>query len=176
MRCVSPRRFISAGINIQPIIFPAVEDRASRLRFFLTCLHTEGQVASTVDVVAEELMRLGGRPRSAPAMKRKVGVIRGIDGARRRFFEGQERRPDRRLERYRPGPCGRPWRAQGANLLLIGRRQAQLDDTIALVVESTRARSRRQTWETRAVDVSHREAIQSALRSHDDKTPGGHSH
>ena len=50
------------GINIQPIIFPAVEDRASRLRVFLTCLHTEAQVSSTVDAVAEELVRLGGPP------------------------------------------------------------------------------------------------------------------
>jgi 8-amino-7-oxononanoate synthase len=50
------------GINIQPIIFPAVEDRASRLRVFLTCLHTEAQVSSTVDAVAEELTHLGGRP------------------------------------------------------------------------------------------------------------------
>jgi 8-amino-7-oxononanoate synthase len=50
------------GMNIQPIIFPAVEDRASRLRVFLTCLHTETQVTSTVDALAEELTRLGGRP------------------------------------------------------------------------------------------------------------------
>jgi 8-amino-7-oxononanoate synthase len=50
------------GINIQPIIFPAVEDRASRLRVFLTCLHTESQVSSSVDIVAEELRRLSGRP------------------------------------------------------------------------------------------------------------------
>ncbi|HEX3447753.1 MAG TPA: aminotransferase class I/II-fold pyridoxal phosphate-dependent enzyme [Isosphaeraceae bacterium] len=47
------------GINIQPIIFPAVEDRASRLRVFVTCLHTEREVTSTVDAVVEELKRLG---------------------------------------------------------------------------------------------------------------------
>jgi 8-amino-7-oxononanoate synthase len=47
------------GINVQPIIFPAVEDRASRLRVFVTCLHTESQVTSTVDAVVEELKRLG---------------------------------------------------------------------------------------------------------------------
>jgi 8-amino-7-oxononanoate synthase len=46
------------GINIQPIVFPAVEDRASRLRVFLTCLHTEMQITSTVDAIAEELERL----------------------------------------------------------------------------------------------------------------------
>lgn len=47
------------GINIQPIIFPAVEDRASRLRVFLTCLHTKSQVTLAVDAVVEELKRLG---------------------------------------------------------------------------------------------------------------------
>jgi 8-amino-7-oxononanoate synthase len=46
------------GINVQPIIFPAVEDRAARLRFFLTCLHTDQQIVSTVDAVADELARL----------------------------------------------------------------------------------------------------------------------
>ncbi len=50
------------GINVQPIIFPAVEDHASRLRFFLTSLHTETQVTTTVDAVAQELGRILGRP------------------------------------------------------------------------------------------------------------------
>jgi 3-dehydrosphinganine reductase len=58
---------------------------------------------------------------------------------------------------------------QGANLLLIGRRPAQLEETIALL-ESTRCHSS-PIWETRAVDVSDREAIQSALRCHDQKRP-----
>jgi 3-dehydrosphinganine reductase len=58
---------------------------------------------------------------------------------------------------------------QRASLLLIGRRQAQLDATVALL-ESTR-KDPAPIWETRAVDVSHREAIQSALRSHDEKRP-----
>jgi 3-dehydrosphinganine reductase len=58
---------------------------------------------------------------------------------------------------------------QGANLLLIGRRQAPLDDTIVLL-ESTRHDSA-PIWECRAVDVSHREAIQSALHSYDESRP-----
>jgi 8-amino-7-oxononanoate synthase len=49
------------GINIQPIIFPAVEDRASRLRIFLTCLHTESQITTAVDAIVAELTRLGDR-------------------------------------------------------------------------------------------------------------------
>jgi 8-amino-7-oxononanoate synthase len=40
------------GINVQPILYPAVEEKAARLRFFLSCLHTEAQVRTTVDSLA----------------------------------------------------------------------------------------------------------------------------
>jgi 7-keto-8-aminopelargonate synthetase-like enzyme len=46
------------GINAAPIFFPAVEDSAARLRFFITCLHNEEQVRETVEAVAEEWARL----------------------------------------------------------------------------------------------------------------------
>jgi len=46
------------GINVQPILYPAVEERAARLRFFITSLHTEDQIRYTVDTVAEELHRV----------------------------------------------------------------------------------------------------------------------
>ncbi|MCG3172061.1 MAG: 8-amino-7-oxononanoate synthase [Myxococcota bacterium] len=46
------------GVNVQPILYPAVEDSASRLRFFLTCLHTEDEIRYTVATVAEELRKL----------------------------------------------------------------------------------------------------------------------
>ncbi|MBI1216325.1 MAG: aminotransferase class I/II-fold pyridoxal phosphate-dependent enzyme [Alphaproteobacteria bacterium] len=39
------------GINVQPIIPPAVEERSARLRFFVTSQHTEGQIAATVDAL-----------------------------------------------------------------------------------------------------------------------------
>ena len=47
------------GINVQPIIYPAVEEKAARLRFFLSCSHSDEQLRDTVDAVAEELARLG---------------------------------------------------------------------------------------------------------------------
>ena len=47
------------GINVQPIIYPAVEEKAARLRFFMSCSHSDEQLRSTVDAVAEELGRLG---------------------------------------------------------------------------------------------------------------------
>lgn len=43
------------GINVQPILYPAVEESAARLRFFITSSHTEEQIRSTVAAVAEEL-------------------------------------------------------------------------------------------------------------------------
>jgi 8-amino-7-oxononanoate synthase len=42
------------GINVQPILYPAVEDKAARLRFFITAKHTESQIRTTVAAVAEE--------------------------------------------------------------------------------------------------------------------------
>jgi 8-amino-7-oxononanoate synthase len=51
------------GINVQPMIYPAVENDAARLRFFITCLHTEAQLRFTVEAVAEELAKL--RPEKA---------------------------------------------------------------------------------------------------------------
>ena len=46
------------GINVQPILYPAVEERAARLRFFLTSLHTDRQIRYTIEVLAEELAAL----------------------------------------------------------------------------------------------------------------------
>ncbi len=51
------------GINVQPILPPAVPERAARLRFFLSALHQPAQlraaVAETAQAVAEvEQMKL----------------------------------------------------------------------------------------------------------------------
>jgi len=52
------QRLGDRGINVQPIIYPAVEDDAARLRFFLSSTHTEEQIRTTIDVLAEELAKL----------------------------------------------------------------------------------------------------------------------
>lgn len=41
------------GINVQPIIYPAVEERAARLRFFVSSLHSEMQIGRTVETIAK---------------------------------------------------------------------------------------------------------------------------
>lgn len=46
------------GINAQPILYPAVPENAARVRFFISCLHTEDQIKETVRIVVEELARL----------------------------------------------------------------------------------------------------------------------
>jgi 7-keto-8-aminopelargonate synthetase and related enzymes len=43
------------GINVQPIIYPAVPEKSARLRFFISCLHTEEQIRKTVAILAEEI-------------------------------------------------------------------------------------------------------------------------
>ncbi len=43
------------GINVQPIIYPAVPEKSARLRFFISCLHTEEQIRKTVTILAEEI-------------------------------------------------------------------------------------------------------------------------
>ncbi|MEV0335542.1 aminotransferase class I/II-fold pyridoxal phosphate-dependent enzyme [Nocardia sp. NPDC050717] len=43
------------GVNVNPIIYPAVPEDLARLRFFVTACHTEAQIRETVAVLAEEL-------------------------------------------------------------------------------------------------------------------------
>ncbi|OBA70637.1 hypothetical protein A5641_12400 [Mycobacterium sp. 1554424.7] len=46
------------GINADPIVFPAVPEDEARLRFFVTSCHSEEQIRSMVQVLAEELTLL----------------------------------------------------------------------------------------------------------------------
>jgi 8-amino-7-oxononanoate synthase len=46
------------GINVQPILYPAVPDHFARLRFFITTNHSEAQIHATVNAVADELAKL----------------------------------------------------------------------------------------------------------------------
>jgi 8-amino-7-oxononanoate synthase len=46
---------LKRGINVQPMIYPSVAYNEARLRFFLSCTHTEAQIRLTVDILAEEM-------------------------------------------------------------------------------------------------------------------------
>ncbi|MEY3206440.1 MAG: hypothetical protein RLZZ21_2771 [Planctomycetota bacterium] len=44
---------LGRGINARPILYPAVRESAARVRFFLTCEHTEEQIVRTVETLAD---------------------------------------------------------------------------------------------------------------------------
>jgi 8-amino-7-oxononanoate synthase/acyl carrier protein len=46
------------GINVQPILYPAVEESAARLRFFITCTHSAEQIRAAVVATSEELAKI----------------------------------------------------------------------------------------------------------------------
>ena len=48
-------RLKDEGINVQPIVYPAVPDDAARLRFFLSSLHSTAQLEHAADTVARVL-------------------------------------------------------------------------------------------------------------------------
>jgi len=49
---------LTHGINVQPIIYPAVAEKSARLRFFINSEHTEEQILTTLDCLHEELRKL----------------------------------------------------------------------------------------------------------------------
>ncbi|MGO9951223.1 MAG: aminotransferase class I/II-fold pyridoxal phosphate-dependent enzyme [Dissulfurispiraceae bacterium] len=46
------------GINVQPIIYPAVPEKTARLRFFISCEHTEAEIHDAVRATAAALEHL----------------------------------------------------------------------------------------------------------------------
>ena len=46
-------RLFDSAINVQPIIYPAVEERGARLRFFLSAQHKENQLKRTVEILEQ---------------------------------------------------------------------------------------------------------------------------
>jgi 8-amino-7-oxononanoate synthase len=52
------RALFDRGINVQPILHPAVPEHSARLRFFITTNHSEAQIRDTVSAIADELARL----------------------------------------------------------------------------------------------------------------------
>ena len=63
------------GVNVQPILYPAVPERAARLRFFLTAAHTEDQIRHSVRILAEENRRLPSETRDLAAVARHLGAL-----------------------------------------------------------------------------------------------------
>jgi 8-amino-7-oxononanoate synthase len=58
-------RFLERGLNVLPIIYPAVPLKAARFRFFITSEHTPAQIRLAVRTMREELDALSLRGRKA---------------------------------------------------------------------------------------------------------------
>jgi 8-amino-7-oxononanoate synthase len=58
---VLSQQLFDRGINVLPVFHPAVPVKSSRLRFFLTAMHTEKDIESAIDVTAEEMRKLPER-------------------------------------------------------------------------------------------------------------------
>lgn len=52
------RAMFLRGVNVPPIVHPAVEENAARLRFFIASTHNEEQIRYTVQAMVEELERI----------------------------------------------------------------------------------------------------------------------
>jgi len=63
------------GINVQPILYPAVPERAARLRFFLTAEHSEAQIREAVAVLQEEAGAVAAEPTDLAAVARHLGRV-----------------------------------------------------------------------------------------------------
>jgi 8-amino-7-oxononanoate synthase len=61
------------GINVQPILYPAVPERAARLRFFVTAEHTEEQVRDAVAILLEENRAIAADKIDLAAVARHLG-------------------------------------------------------------------------------------------------------
>ncbi len=56
LQCIElSQNLFEQGINVRPIIYPAVPDKEARLRFFITSTHTEEQIHFTVNAIVEKL-------------------------------------------------------------------------------------------------------------------------
>ena len=58
------QQMFKRGINVQPVFYPAVPAKASRLRFFLTAMHTEEQIETALNMLVDELAKIPDSMRS----------------------------------------------------------------------------------------------------------------
>ena len=52
------KAMLARGVNVMPILHPAVEESAARLRYFITTLHSQQQIRYAIDVMVEELAKI----------------------------------------------------------------------------------------------------------------------
>jgi 8-amino-7-oxononanoate synthase len=57
------QELFNLGINVQPVFYPAVPVKSSRLRFFITAMHSRADIESAIDATAKGLKRMPERLR-----------------------------------------------------------------------------------------------------------------
>jgi 8-amino-7-oxononanoate synthase len=60
------------GISAPPILYPAVPERAARLRFFVTAAHREAELREAVRIVIEEYRRVAAEPIDLATVARRL--------------------------------------------------------------------------------------------------------
>jgi 8-amino-7-oxononanoate synthase len=58
---IMSQELLNRGINVLPVLYPAVPVKSSRLRFFLTAMHTEQDIETAIDTTVEELAKVPAR-------------------------------------------------------------------------------------------------------------------
>jgi len=52
------------GVNVQPVIYPAVPAKSARLRFFITAQHSKDDIDTAIDALVDEIGKLPARLQS----------------------------------------------------------------------------------------------------------------
>jgi 8-amino-7-oxononanoate synthase len=66
-------RLFRCGVNVRPMLYPAVSERAARLRFFLSSLHTPEQIARAVRETAAAVREADATKMSVAGLARALG-------------------------------------------------------------------------------------------------------
>ena len=55
---VLSHKLLERGVNVLPVLYPAVPANAARLRFFLTAMHSESDIETALELTSEELDKI----------------------------------------------------------------------------------------------------------------------
>jgi len=61
---MASQELLRRGINVQPVLYPAVPAKSGRLRFFVTAMHSREDIETAIDTLTEEQAKLPERMRA----------------------------------------------------------------------------------------------------------------
>jgi 8-amino-7-oxononanoate synthase len=81
------QKLFRCGINVQPVTYPAVPAKLSRLRFFLTAMHKQSDIETALDTVAEEMRKMPDMLRALKLLDMgRVGTESDMEGELQRIL------------------------------------------------------------------------------------------